>query len=90
LQRTDLLQVASASFLRVTATTPGVQVVTAADVVSVTGEALIPFIRELVQQRRFVAEEALAWTGTPVPFEWHQLQPILAGLLERGVLARVR
>ena len=60
--------------------------VTAHGAVEVFGEALFPFARELVQHRSFVAEEALAWSGTETPYTWDKLKAVLDALIQRGVL----
>lgn len=80
----DTLHVVSASFFP-DALGKG-YFVTARGPVEIFGDALFPFARELVQHRSFVAEEALAWSGTETPYTWDTLKPVLDALIQRGML----
>jgi hypothetical protein len=83
----DRLRVSTGSFLRASEHAPGGFLVTDAGPVDLHGAQLMPFARELVLHRSFVADEARAWTGRPEPFRWEQIEPFLTALVANGVLA---
>jgi ribosomal protein L16 Arg81 hydroxylase len=88
IQPDETLSVVLASCLRPSRDSFGALLVTAGGAIEIYGVALIPFLEELVQHRSFVASDATCWTGGGPPFAWDALQPILASLVERGVLGR--
>lgn len=83
LEPTDALDVASISFLP--AASSG-YLVTAHGPIDLA-PAFVPFAKELAQHQRFVASEALAWSGGE-PYRWDDLRPVLLALVARGVLWR--
>lgn len=85
---TDMLDVATVSLLRPDPPNGRAYLVSGAGAFELVGDALLPFARALCVQRRFVAGDALAWSGG-TPYRWDELVPILHGLVRQRVLAVV-
>src|SRR5215470_11274457 len=51
-------------------------------------EEWIPFLKTMVEKRRFTAESATQWAGDGAPYPWETVQEYLQVLLERGLLER--
>jgi hypothetical protein len=51
-------------------------------------EGWVPFLKTMVEKRRFTAESAIEWAGDGERYPWETVQEYLQVLLERGLLER--